>query len=139
LVEISKCRRCAWCCCNCVFLDYDRITNLFNCLIYHNKNRTIVRLLDYKDRIKNVPLPKLEYDLGDGYKLFNDKIIQEILNTVNDENRDKPKQVCHNFTCGCIRLSRLDKRRLIKSTEKIMKNREKVIPNFNTLVEILNA
>ena len=50
-MEIPKCRKCAHCCHRCIFLRYSKSEKLFNCLIYKNKNRIPISILNNNDRI----------------------------------------------------------------------------------------
>jgi len=140
--EISRCRKCANCCHYCIFLDFNEITQLFSCLIYKNKFRTIVRLVDYRDRIGNdiIPLSYLTHTFK-GIEIPNDMILENLFYMIYDEGLKNPEMVCDKWTCGSLihtRKSKIDEE-LVKITKRIMKQREEVIPDFKGLVEILNG
>lgn len=140
MVEIEGCRKCGHCCHPCIFLDYNNETDLFTCLIYNNKFRTIVRLLDYNERKRDdvYPFPLIETHEGIGFP--SDRILRDLFCIVYDENIRSPQRVCD--TWNCYKIPRRKKREhqfLVESTKLIMKQRYEVIHNFDELVGILNA
>jgi len=136
LVEMEECRRCAICCQSCIFLDYDDDTQLFTCLIYNNKNRTIVRLLDYKERLNNEIYPFPD-DILNGITIPSDRILREIFLMIYDESIKDQRKVCDTWRC-LTHFKNLNYR-IITETKLVMKQRYDVIPDFDILVEILNT
>jgi len=132
--EINKCRDCALCCKYCVFLDYDKKTKKFGCLIYNNKYR----------------MPVLDHTIE------NDKFL-EIIEQIIIEERKEGVKVCHDFMCYELKEEKRTKKEsliidssttrfmtilnedFITSVEENKKLIRRYIPNFDTLVEILNS
>lgn len=126
--EIAECRYCARCCGECIFLQYSPKEYIFNCLIYRNKWR------------KYIP----------SYLILNGHISQffkEIVNIVEKRENVFISKECHNFICETYSsFSKVEKnmrdswyyQAKIRQIKDIPKAR-KLIPNFDILVEILNA
>jgi len=128
LVEISKCRKCASCCRFCIFLDLNKDTRLFSCLIYNNKHRIPIIYDDIK-RFINYP-EKDEYS----------EFLERLVRIINEPNVLCDRFKCHDFTSK-FKKSKLSERIsfYLKYERKDILQARKLIPNFNTLVEILNA
>jgi len=131
--EINKCRNCALCCKYCVFLDYDKKTKKFGCLIYNNKYR----------------MPVSDHTID------NDKFLKIIEQIIIEERNDGVK-VCHNFICFELKEEKRTKKEslsinssrryltllnedLINTIQENKRLIRRYIPNFDTLVEILNS
>lgn len=131
--EINKCRDCALCCKYCIFLDYDKKTKKYGCLIYNNKYR----------------MPVSDHTVD------NDKFLEIIEQIIIEEQKDRNK-VCHNFICSELKEEKRTKKEslsvnssrryltllnedLINTIQENKRLIRKYIPNFEDLVEILNS
>jgi hypothetical protein len=120
--ELPECRKCAACCGECIFLSYAPATELFSCLIYKNKHRTKVNLED-EDWFVKTP----EEHLFDQ--------LEEIVS-------GSYCKVCHNFYCHNDFERNYYHQFIEDQKEKALRTQAKVrerIPDFDTLIEILNA
>lgn len=138
-MEIDACRKCASCCATCIFLNYEEKTDLFKCLIYRNKFRTIVRFHHYDKAY--IPLESTEIEEifnGVKVKVPTDIILRELFHIIFDEHQKESRKVCDIW--NCYGKPNKSKRRygLVKNAKRVMEKRADVIPEFDVLVEILN-
>ena len=138
--EVPECRKCAGCCIGCLFLDYDKDTALFSCMIYLNKMRRPLRVYEF---------------MPEGYKVDYDNGIPMrhwfgVEGIISDMMKEPTKyheyDVCHGYICTVdIELHPKLKKQLkdtVGRYNKILKHVEvcrKSLGNFDTLVEILNC
>lgn len=139
--EIEECRYCADCCTGCIFLEYDESIKSFSCLIYDNKDRVPIYYSDSK------------YFLGDIESLIgNSNLIgcfrrgvcyfhrcSELVSHKELRFDVRDKTYYRYYQIGYEKKEDIKyfNTRMLAIT-KIRETR-KLIPNFNTLVEILNA
>ena len=141
--EIEACRKCAGCCHECIFLRYDKIAKLFNCLVYKNKRRIPVHpfntLKNYGE-IHRCYFPienffKALEAVSNGF-LDREESNYDYVNKSELVNGQYLVCVCNRYTCSNPIEPRNEK---IENTIKIEMWVSKNIPNFTDLVEILNA
>ena len=138
--EIEECRKCADCCGACIFLEIDRKSKLFDCLIYKNKWRRPV----LSSLLLDIHFGKYEDENPYQNGFFN-KIESMITRKyLSGYSSDK---VCDGFIC--FHLTRNKKTPCktndlnywnysVKSRIRRIKKARKLIPDFDVLVEILN-
>ncbi len=131
--EIESCRECAGCCHNCIFLSYNEQTDLFACLIYNNKLRVPIK--PYNPYLHATDYAYVsEYMTDEGFARYLTEIIENPFG--------KPYAICHNFHCvnkveeKYYNQFKLETIEDLKDVQKFIKEN---IPNFSTLVEILNS
>lgn len=135
----SNCRKCASCCHNCIFLSYDKTQDLFSCLIYNNKNRQPIIYAKSPDSLDRYlgHNPTRNHFLKLISEIFkgSNKICDRFICTDSDGHR-----WIHNEQEKWIKRHGYKSRKeyfieCIKDCEEVTSK----IPDFTTLVEILNA
>jgi len=131
--EVNKCRDCALCCKYCIFLDYEKKTKKYGCLIYNNKYRMPVsdHTIDNDKFLKIIEQIIIE-ERKDGEKVCHDYICPEL----KEEKRTKKESLSINSSRRYLILLNEDLINTIQENKKLIR---KYIPNFEDLVEILNS
>lgn len=134
----EECRLCGDCCVGCIFLSYDEDGDLLGCLVYKNKYRRLVKGWHIAHHFKK------------GNQKSLDAFFNELMAIVEQENdrRDNRLGMCDSYQCWTISKSRkvmnsIRKdsafRYLMLTEAKIQEIYRDLIPDFESLLEVLNS